>query len=349
MKVFVLGGTGFVGGHVARAFAAAGHEVAVGVRPGSSREGLAGLTVEEVPVDLEEPASLLAALRGREVVVHAAGVLSLWERHGQRLYDVNVIGTRNVVDACLAAGVRRLIYTGSVGVYAGTTTPTPVDERGAPTIERFHSFHVTSMCLAEAEVFKGAARGLEVVALHPSLCLGEGDRNFHSSWAMVGLAFVRLQFVPPGGLNLVDVTDVARSHVAAAERGRAGEAYLLGGENLTNQAYAELLADVLGLPPLRVPLTRGGIRALGRVSERLAGVLGVDRGAYITLNRAMSEAMSLYWFLDDRKAQRELGHSHSPIRRALERQVAWLRERGYLREGYGLRDFAHDFLGGRGQ
>ncbi len=348
MKVFVLGATGFVGRHVVRAFLDAGHEVAASVRPGSPADALLGLDVERVAADVLEPDSLRAAFRGREVVIHCAGVLSLWPKSAQQLYEVNVVGTRHVVEACRAEGVRRLVYTGSVGVYSGTTTPTPIDERGAPTAERFHSFHVTSMCLAEAEVFKGAAHGLEVLCLHPGLCLGEGDRNFHSSWAMVGLSFVRMQFVPPGGLSLVDVLDVARTHVVAAERGPAGTSYLLGGENLTNQAYAELLQDVLGLPPLRLRLSRRGIRSLGRLSEGVASLFGVDQGAYVTLNQAMSEAMSLYWFVDDRRAQRDLDHPHSPLRPALERQVRWLRQSGYLREGYGIRDFTYDFFGGRG-
>lgn len=158
-----------------------------------------------------------------------------------------MLGTRRVVRACLEAGVRRLVYTGSLGVYGGTKTPTPVDEEGAATIDRFHSFHVTSMCLAEAEVYKGGAHGLEVVLLHPSLCLGEGPQLP----LLVGLGRRGLRagpVRPPGGLNLADVRDVARTHVVAAERGRPGESYLLGGENVTNGVYAEMLAKALGLP-----------------------------------------------------------------------------------------------------
>ena len=121
--VLVTGGTGFVGVPICKAFIAAGHEVAVVSRPGGSRETLRGVDVELVTADIREPESLGPAFRGRELVVHAAGILSLWEKQAQRLYDVNVLGTRNVVEACLAEGVRRLVYTGSVGVYAGSTRP----------------------------------------------------------------------------------------------------------------------------------------------------------------------------------------------------------------------------------
>lgn len=347
MKILVLGGTGFVGHHTVRAFLEAGHDVAVMVRPTSSRELLAGLEVEYVEGDLTDAASLEAAFQGREVVVHQAGVLSLWEKQNQTLYDVNVLGTRRVVEACLSAGVRRLVYTGSVGIYAGSREPLPVNESGASDVARFHSFHVTAMCLAEAEVYKGIAAGLDAVLLHPTLCLGEGDRSFHSSWAVVGLACLRLPVAPVGGINVVDVLDVARTHVAAAERGRKGASYLVGGENITNEAWTALLHRTLdlpkGLPKLKI--SRAGMHALGDVGEWFAKVRGADRGTYITLNHALGHAMSLYWWVDDSKAQAELGHQHSPIRPALERQIAWLGERGLLPgKGFGLREFAQTFF-----
>lgn len=349
-KVFVLGGTGFVGSQIVRAFLKAGHEVAVSVREKSPRDLLEGLEVEFVPADLTEPESLVVAFKGRDVVVHSAGKLSLWEKHSGELYRTNVLGTRNVVEACLKAKVGRMLYTGSIGVYAGSKTPELVDERGSATIDRFHSFHVTSMCLAEAEVLKGIAQGLDAVLLHPSLCIGEGDRGFHSSWAVVGLAFSRLPFAPPGGLNVVDVRDVGRAHVLAAEKAPAGRIYLIGGENLTNRAFTDLLKELLGIRTPVVPLNRGTIRALGDMGEWIAKLRGADDGTHITLNHAIGESMSLYWFVDDSRAQKELGHGHSPVRQALVRQIDWLREGGHLPEvGFGFRDFQRRFFPSRRQ
>ena len=347
MKVLVLGGTGFLGHHTVQAFLEAGHEVAVMVRESSSRDLLAGLDVEFVLGDLKDAASMERAFRGRDWVVHQAGVLSLWEKQREDLYQVNVLGTRRVVEACLSTGVQRLIYAGSVGIYAGSPDPLAVDERGAPNTARFHSFHVQAMCLAEAEVYRGIAAGLDAVLLHPSLCLGTGDRNFHSSWAVIGLACLRLPVVPAGGINVADVQDVARTHVVAAERAPKGSSYLLGGENLTNEAWTALLHEVLelpsGLPTLRIP--GRAMRALGDAGEWLAKARGVDHGNYVTLNHALGQAMSLYWWIDDGKAQAELGHTHTPIRPALERQVAWLGERGLLPgKGFGFREFAQTFL-----
>lgn len=344
MKIAVLGATGFVGSHVVRALVRAGHEVSAVVRPTSQRALLADLPLRFVEADLGDPASLRQAFAGQEAVVHAAGLLSLWKKAADQLYRVNVLGTRNVVEACLAAGVRRLVWDGSVGIYAGSTSPTPVDEAGAPTAERYHSFHVISMALAETEVWKGAARGLEVVLLHPGLCLGEGDRSFHSSWAIVGVAFARLPVCPPGGLSLLDVLDLARAHVLALERAPAGGNYLIGGENLTNRAYADLLREVLGVRTPTLPIPRAGMHLLGRAGELVARALRVDRGQSITLNEAIGAAMSLYWFVDDSKARRELGYAPSPVRQALERQVAWLRSERLLPDvGFGARDFVERF------
>ena len=303
--------------------------------------------MEYVIGDLRDAASIERACQGRDWVVHQAGVLSLWEKQRETLYEVNVLGTRRVVEACLSAKVKRLIYTGSVGIYAGSPEPVPVDERGAPNTARFHSFHVTSMCLAEVEVYKGIAAGLDAVLLHPSLCIGDGDRNFHSSWAVIGLACLRLPVAPTGGVNVVDVRDIARTHLAAAELAPRGSSYLLGGENLTNDAWSKVLHEVLGLSPglPTVKIPPRAMHALGDVGEWFARARGADRGNYITLNHALGHAMSLYWWLDDSKAQAELGHTHTPIREALTTQIAWLGERGLLPgKGFGFRDFARTFF-----
>ncbi|MEZ6189169.1 MAG: hypothetical protein R3F62_29735 [Planctomycetota bacterium] len=232
--------------------------------------------------------------------------------------------------ACRAAGVRRLLYAGSVGIYGGTASPLPVDETGAPNAERYHSFHTVSMALAEREVLEGLARGLDAVRLHPTLCFGEGDRSQHSSWVLLGLAMGRFAVCPPGGINAVAVEDVARAFPIAAAKAPRGANYLLGGENMTNHEFLDLLRGALGFGSLRVDLGRGGAGLLGRAVEGLTWLSGEDRGDYVTFNRNLARAMSLYWFVDDRRAERELGYAKSPVQPAVERQVAWLRAEGLL-------------------
>jgi len=345
-KVLVLGGTGFVGAHVARVFQEAGHEVAVGTRsPATARARCPD--AEPVACDLRDRGSLERACAGRDVVVHAAGALSLWPRQNEALFGTNVLGTRNVVEACLAADVGRLVYAGSAGVYAGSVSPAPVDEDGALSTERYHSFHVVSMALAEAEVFKGVARGLRAVLLHPSLCFGYGDHRFHSSWVIACLATTRMAFAPPGGLNVVDVVDVARVHLAAAEKGPEveGRSYLIGGENLTNRAFLDLLSGVLGVRGLNLSPSRSALRGLGRLFSTVARVTGQDRGNYITLNEHLAQAMTLYWFIDCGRAHRELDYASSPAGPAIARQVEWLRSAGHLpAEGISLPTFVGRFL-----
>ena len=330
MKALVLGGTGFLGQHVVSAFHAAGWEVACGSRGRTPWPGHLPAAVGQVSLDLTDLPGLTRACRGFDVVAHTAGLMSLWERDREVLYRVNVLGTRNVVEACRAAAVGRLLYAGSVGIYGGTSTPQPVSERGAPTAERFHSFHTISMALAEREVLEGIARGLDAVRLHPTLCFGEGDRSQHSSWVLLGLAMGRLAVCPPGGINAADVMDVARAFPLAATRAPRGANYLLGGENLTNAAFLGVLREVLGVSSLRLDVGRASAGWLGRAVEGLTWAQGEDRGDYVTFNRNLASAMSLYWFVDDRRAERELGYSKTPVRPAIERQVAWLRAEGLL-------------------
>lgn len=330
MKALVLGGTGFLGQHVVSAFHDAGWEVACGSRGRKPRPTSWPSGVGQVNLDLSDAEGLVRAFRGFDVVAHCAGQMSLWERDRDVLYRVNVLGTRNVVEACRRAGVGRLLYAGSVGIYGGTTTPQPICERGAPTPARYHSFHTISMALAEREVLEGMARGLDAVRLHPTLCFGEGDRSQHSSWVLIGLAVGRLAVCPPGGINAADIRDVARAFPAAATRAQRGGNYLLGGENLTNEAFLGMLREVLGVASFRLDVGRRSAGLLGRAVEGLTWGLGEDRGDYVTFNRNLASAMSLYWFVDDRRAERELGYSKGPVRSAIERQVAWLRAEGLL-------------------
>lgn len=332
MHVLVIGATGFVGSHVARALRRAGHVVTGLARPTSSRALVADLDLPFRIGDLTDEASLRAAVRGHDAVVHCAGAFSLTKSDDDELYRTNVIGTRNVVSACLAEGVGRLLYDGTAGVYAGSDRPEPIDERGFPSRDRYTSYHVHAMALAESEVLRGVARGLDAVLLHPTLVVGPGDRAFHSSWLLLGAARARLGLCPPGGVNLVDVDDVARAHVLALERAPAGAVYLLGGENFENRALFELLAELVENDGPIFAVAPRVFHAIGALAELTSRLRNRDADDPLDLNLALARAATLYWFVDTSRARTELGWTPSPVRPALERQLAWLRSSAALPE-----------------
>jgi len=329
VRVLVIGATGFVGSHVTRALLEAGHEVTGFKRSTSSLELLRGIELPWFEGDVQDADSVRLAVAGHEAVFHCAGTLSLWPEARERLHAVNVLGTRNVARACLETGAR-LVATGSAGVYSGSPRLEPVDETGSKSAERWRSFHVTSMALAEAEVLRAVAAGLDARILHPSLVVGAGDRSFHSSWLLLGIARARFGLVPPGGMNLVPVTDVARAHLLALEKAKKGSIYLVGGENLSNRAVYDLVLELLREHKTLVPVPRGPFRALGAVSEALARATGRNKLDRLDLNNELAWAATLYWYIDSTKAATELGWRAGSARKALEEQIEWLRHRGIL-------------------
>jgi dihydroflavonol-4-reductase len=330
LRILVIGATGFVGSHVARALVRAGHRVTGFARHSSSRDLVADLELEWRIGDLEDSASLHAGVRGHDAVVLCAGELSLSGDHDDRLYRVNVVGARNVVSACLDERVGRLLYDGTAGIYAGSREATPTNELGFHGHERYTSFHVVAMALAEAEILRGVARGLDAVLLHPTLVVGADDRQLHSSWLILGAARARVGLCPDGGINLVAVEDVARAHVLALEKGRSGSVYLIGGENLTNRELFGMLAEVVGNEAPIVTVGARTFEALGTLAGAVMRFLPRNEGDVLRLNGALARAATRYWFVDTSRARAELGWTTSPVRPALERQAEWLRSKGLL-------------------
>ncbi|MBI3725971.1 NAD-dependent epimerase/dehydratase family protein [bacterium] len=325
MRALVLGASGFLGSHVTRALLAAGHDVQGFRREASQLDNLRGIELPWWTGDLRDPDSLRRAIAGRDTVFCAAGLLSLRPRDKERLHETNVIGARNVAQACLEAHAR-LVWTGSAAVYAGSPRLEPADELGVSSGERFSLDYATSIALAEAEVLRAVARGLDAVLLHPGLLVGPGDLRFHSSWLLAG--GFRLLLCPPGGMNVVPVEDVARALLVAHARARTGSIYLLGGENLTNRALLELVRDVTGSSAPIVAIPRGGYRKLGEIASVLGAVRLIDHRDGFEFDAAVGRAATLYWFVSSKKAEAELGWKPGPIRPALEAQLAWLRRRG---------------------
>lgn len=330
MKALVTGSTGFVGANLVEGLTAAGHEVRALLRSSSRLEALEGLSYGPVIGDLLDPTALRSAMEGVDWVFHVAAVADYWRQKGTaRLYQINVGGTRRVLEAALAAGVRRVMFTSSaaaLGVPA-TNNGRLLNESAtfnlSPTLSPYgHSKH-----LAEGMVHEFVARGLEVVILNPTAILGPRDVNLISGSLIVAVYRHQVPAIPPGGVNYIDVADVVAGHIAAAERGRAGERYILGAHNLTHRQAAMIICQIVGVPPPRLQIPRVLMNPFAVAVDLFNRVWPAEP----LLDGNQVRLMQHTIFFDGSKAQRELGLGPPmPFPASVERTLRWYREHGYL-------------------
>jgi dihydroflavonol-4-reductase len=324
----VTGGTGFVGAHVVRALLAEGRSVRCLVRPGSRRDNLEGLEVEVVTGDLTDPGSLSRALSGVETLYHVAADYRLWARDPEEIYRSNVGGTENVLAAAHAAGVSKVVYTSSVAALGLREDGGAADETTPVERERIIGHYKKSKYDAERVAERWAERGLPVVIVNPSTPVGELDiKPTPTGRFVVDFLNRRMPAYVDTGLNLVDVRDVARGHLAAAEKGRVGQRYILGNRNMTLKEILDVLSRLTGLPSPRVRLPHWIPLTAAAVDTALARVTG--RAPRVSLE---SVRMSTHrMFFDASRAVRELGLPRTPVEEPLSRAVEWFREKGYVR------------------
>lgn len=326
MRVLVTGGTGFVGSQLVTALVERGDSVRVLRRASSSLVVLEGLPVEHVVGDILDPSAAARAVEGCDWVFHVAGLSSYWRARREEIYRVNVEGTRIVIDACLRAGVRRVVHTSSVGAIGIPPEGTVGDEDTAFDRTSAAFAYADSKRLAEGEVRKAVERGLPAVIVNPGVVIGPGDHYLISGSIVVEISRRRLPAVPPGGICTADVEAVIQGHIAAARYGRVGDRYILGGENLTYQQIAATVAEIAGKPTPRRTIPRQALPLLGafvgivnRVSSRPPAVSG---------EQIRLSARNV--FFDSGKAVRELGYPLLPFRGAAEKAFCWYREHGYV-------------------
>jgi dihydroflavonol-4-reductase len=327
MSAFVTGATGFIGSHVARALVGDGQRVRCLVRPTSDLDNLPD-GVERSVGDLRDIESLRRAMVGCDVVYHCAADYRLYARDRSELYRSNVDGTRNVLSVAAEQGVRKIVYTSSVGTLVPSADGTPVDESARGTADDMIGAYKRSKLLAEREAEAFAARGLPVVLVSPSAPVGEGDaKPTPTGKIIVDFLNGRLPAYVDTGLNLVDVRDVAAGHLLAAGRGRPGESYILGHVNLTLREMLEVLGRLTGIAPPRFRLPHWIPLAVAHVEAPLARVL--RRPPRLPLDGVRMSRGKM--FFDAGKAVRELGLPQSPIEPALARAASWFVEHGQVR------------------
>jgi len=333
MKILVTGATGFVGSNVAAALAARGEQVRALRRTTSRLDALDGVPVEYAVGDILNPDSLAAAMQGCEVVFHVAATSQYWRSGRETIYRVNVDGTRNVMRAALAAGVERVVHTSSLAALGYSPRSTSrqgphnlVDESQIfpPELEWFAYGH--SKYLAELEVQRAVDQGLPAVIVNPGIVMGPRDINFISGSLIRASVKGQLRVVPPGGSNMVHVADVVAGQLAAAERGRVGERYILGGENLSHWEAAMILAEVTGGARPVLVLPHGSLGPIARLVDainKLSRRIPLVTGYQIRLGGET-------FYVDSKKAVRELGLPQTSFRQAATEATTWYRDHGYL-------------------
>jgi dihydroflavonol-4-reductase len=318
-KTLVTGGTGFVGSHVVRALAERGDELRLMVRKSSRLGHLEGVEFERRTGDVGNRSSVRRAMKDVDRVFHIAGVTSMRPRDRQRVFEVNVGGTRIVLEEALRAGVERVVHTSTVGAIGPAKPGGTADESQPFTAGGLGIAYINSKHEAEAEAWRVGAHGLPVVVVNPSFVLGPDDPKGTSNTLISRFLLRRIPMYVDGGLNIVDVRDIATGHLLADEKGRPGERYILGGRNFTFHRLFADLSRISGVepPPIKLP----GYLALA----------GMETAARARVPVAVSpdevKSALQWWTYRTTKARKELGFEARPHEETLEDTVRSQMER----------------------
>jgi dihydroflavonol-4-reductase len=326
MKTLVTGATGFIGGAVARALVAAGTEVRVLVRRDADLRNLEGLKVEQAFGDLRDRESLRQALSGCRRLYHVAAHYALWARDPSVFYDVNVTGTRLLLEAARDLGTERIVYTSTIGAI-GLPATGPGCEDTPVSLAQMAGHYKRSKYLAELEVARLAREGLPVVIVNPSAPVGAGDiKPTPTGQMIVDFMKGRMWAYLDTGMNLVDVDDVAVGHLRAMERGRPGERYILGNRNLSLRGIFEILSRLTGVRAPRLKLPWQAILPLAHLDCWVADHV-THRTPRVPVEAVRMAKHRMHY--DCSKALRDLELPQTPVETALEKAVRWFRDHGY--------------------
>ena len=330
MKAFVTGGTGFVGSAVIRRLLAAGHAVRALVRPGTNARMLDGLSIERVSGDLSDTSILQRAMTGCEWIFHVAALYAYWGYTWDEFYRSNVEGTRHILEAAARSGTQRIVHTSSIASLGIPGDGTPGTEETPVTIKDMLSDYKRSKYLAEEVVREFVSQGLPVVTVNPAAPVGVGDHKPTQTGKMI-VDFLngKMPAYVDTGLTIVDVEDVANGHLLAMEKGRVGERYILGGENLSLKQVLDLLSEISGRPEVRARIPWVVALAWAYVDTGLARL----DPRYIPAATPAAVRVSVKKeYFSSMKAMRDLGYSFIPAREALRKAVEWYRANGYVKQ-----------------
>lgn len=327
MKIFLTGATGFVGHHVAKAFAAEGAELRLLVRKTSNLKNLEGIAGDAVVGDLAEPESLKSAMAGVDAVVHVAADYRLWIPDPAVMYKANVDGTRELLRLAREIGAKRVVYTSSVATMHFRTDGIVINEDTPVSLADMVGHYKRSKFMAEKEAIKAAQAGQQVLILNPTSPIGSNDAK-PTPTGRIFLDFLNGKFPAymDTGLNLVDVTEVARAHMLALTKGKSGRRYILGGENLTLKQILDKMSAITGIPSPTVRIPFAVAAAYAFFEEIITGrIRGKEPRATLEEVRMGRKKM----FASSARAQQELGFRILPVYPAMRAAIEWFRANGY--------------------
>lgn len=326
VQVLVTGGSGFNGVNLVRALIARGYKVRVLARERSNQAALGKLDCEFIKGNILDFDSVNRAVKNCELVFHLAALVAYWKAHRSDVYKINVEGTRNVMEACLQEGVSRVVHTSSVSAIGIPKFGSIADEKTAFDERSREVAYSDSKRIAEIVVQNAIGRGLNAVIVNPAQIIGAGDHGMYMGSVVESFRQGKVRAVPVGGMCVVDVDAVVLGQIAAAEKGRTGERYILGGENLSYAEIAEVLADITGRkPPRRI------------LPSFILGPAAYAVDFYNLFNRKITTicgehvrlgAAKLYY--DSAKAIAEFGYPLMPFREAMMKGYEWYLENGLM-------------------
>jgi dihydroflavonol-4-reductase len=327
MKVLVTGATGFLGGWVVRRLLDEGCDVRIIKRPKSSLEEIEGLSLDIVPGDITDAASLIEACRGTDTVFHLAGLIAYTPSQRAAMERVNVEGTANVIRACEINNVRRLVHLSSVvAIGASFDGKVPLNEESPYNIAHLNLGYFETKHKAELLVKQAATAGkIDAVMINPSTIYGPADAKKGSRSSQLKVAQGKFPFYPPGGVSVVSVEDVVDCVVAAWRKGRTGERYIISGENLLIKDAFGIIAREAGVKPPSIGLPRTAIFALGKVGDLLEMI-----GKKGPLNTENAWTAVLYHWFDSSKAQKEFGLKLKSAEYAISQSIRWSKDNGLI-------------------
>jgi dihydroflavonol-4-reductase len=329
MKALVTGATGFIGYHVAKLLKDKGISVIALVREDSETSILKALDIELSVGDVRDLSSISKALKGCQQLYHLAADYRIWVNDPKTMYEINVQGTRNVMESALKMGIDKVVYTSTVGVLAACSNGKPSDEETPVCIKDMVGHYKRSKFIAEKEAYSFIEKGLPVVIVNPTTPIGSMDRKPTPTGKMI-VDFLngKIPAYLNTGLNFVDVEDVAAGHLLAAQHGRIGQRYILGNKNISLKDFFECLASITGRKPPKVRLPYVPVLLAAYVNETLSKITGM----YPTIPLTGVRMARKYMYFDCSKAVIELTMPQNRVEDAIEKAINWFKDHGYIKK-----------------